>query len=416
MKPSFIRNVRLILILFATVLFIDGAKDAVAQTRQERIDQELRRAACAPGMAWSEVCAVEDYNPRSEAITAALDRAEYSAAPRTKSTPVATTPVDRVRLQSVVPVTDVSPAVAAEAVAAPEPPVAAPSVEKESAAASPSPVVPTPVEKPEPETLVQRYFDISRPENSLEAGLEIFDYSYREEGLMKLDGEMYGAFVNYAHRYYENPVATGWGDIFKSEGKINILLADARISGGGDIKYRSDGTGIHEGENHYSFETRLMGGYEIPWKSRDLVFTPYAGLGYRYLLDDNGGTQTTTGHWGYDRESNYYYVPLGLSMKRCYRNGWSTKTTVEYDWFIRGVQKSHHEDIPASGQGTLSFDQGKGYGLRGSFQVLKEGERFDIFAEPFVRYWHIQGSKPDGGYYEPKNRTEEYGARMGFRF
>ncbi|HSW38933.1 MAG TPA: hypothetical protein VLL97_05515, partial [Acidobacteriota bacterium] len=411
-----VRNARLIVVLVATVLFLDGAKGAIAQTRQERIDRELRQAACAPGMGWSEVCAVEDYNPRSQAITTALDRAEYSAAPRTKSTPVATTPVDRVHQQSVKPGVASSPPAAAEVVVSPAAPVAEPLVEKKSAAAEPSNVVPDHVVKPEPETLVQRYFDISRPENSLEAGLEVFDYSYREEGLMKLDGQMYGAFVNYSHRYYENPIATGWGDIFKSEGKINILLADARISGGGNIKYRSEGTGIHEGENHYAFETRIMAGYEIPWKSPDLVFTPYAGFGYRYLLDDNGGTQTTTGHWGYDRESNYYYVPIGISMAQCYRNGWSTKTTLEYDWFIRGVQKSHHEDVPGSALGELSFEQPRGYGARGSFQVLKEGDRFDVFAEPFVRYWHIEDSGVDSGRYEPNNRTEEYGARMGFRF
>ena len=386
-----------------------------------------------------------DYHPRDALITDALDRAEAShsrkkravqsesftsaAVPRStahtvrgslttqpaaKRAPVsvksaakpvraAASPVKQVQE---VPVTPVEKTAAVKAVPAPVQP------EIETSVSAPQP-------KPDAESFAYRYFDLSNPQNEMEVGTEVFDYSYREEGFMKLDGMMYGVFMDYQHRFRENPVAYSWKDILASRGGINLLKFDARFAGGGDIKYRSEGTGIHEGENHYAFETRLMAGYEIPWKKPEVVITPYAGFGYRYLLDDNGGTQTTTGHWGYDRESNYYYVPIGLELTKFYRHGWSAGAKLEYDWFLSGKQYSHYEDAPGYTQ-TVENNQPKGYGLRGSLRVAREGERFEFFIEPFVRYWHIKdsdyGATSETGGIEPNNRTEEYGARMGVRF
>lgn len=269
------------------------------------------------------------------------------------------------------------------------------------------------------DSLAYRYCDLDNPQNELEVGSEIFDYSYREEGLMKLDGMMYGVFMDYQHRYSENPQVDSWGDFIGSNAKINLLMVDARLAGGGDIKYISEGTGEHEGEDHYAFETRVMGGCEFPWKSRGFVLVPYGGIGYRYVVDDNGGSQTTTGHWGYDRESHYYYIPLGIEAHKFYYNGWKTRLIMEYDWFLAGKQYSHLEDAPGYSQ-TLYNEQTKGYGIRGALKLAKEGERFEFFIEPFVRYWHIDDSKygqtSETAGIEPNNRTEEYGARVGVKW
>ena len=278
-----------------------------------------------------------------------------------------------------------------------------------------------PAAEKDKDSLKYRYFDLENPQNELEMGTEAFDYSYREEGLMKVDGMMYGVYMDYQHRFNENPPVASWADIMQTGGKINILKVDTRLAGGNDLKYRSEGTGEHDGENHYAFETRVMGGYEFPVPRYKLLLTPYVGIGYRYLLDDNGGELTTTGHWGYDRESNYYYIPLGVEAHQFYQGGWKTRLTLEYDLFLSGRQYSHFEDDPNGiYKETIENEQNKGYGLRGAFKVAREGERFEFFMEPFVRYWHIDesdvGWTPETDGIEPNNRTQEYGARLGMRF
>ena len=68
--------------------------------------------------------------------------------------------------------------------------------------------------------------------------------------------------------------------------------------------------------------------------------------------------------------------------------------------------------------------QNKGYGLRGSLKLTKKGGRFNIFLEPYVRFWSVQQSKPYypfgesfGLYYvEPNNSSLEIGGKLGIEF
>ncbi len=361
---------------------------------------------------------------RLQKLTKTLDMAEYSRAKK-RSSPVAdpaaasqTVPQYRQESASVAAVSEPEAAREAPAVSVPAQPVIPSTMDLPKAA--PIEEV-SPKVDPKKETLIQRYFDFYRPENKLETGIEVFDYSYREEGFMKLDGPMYGVFMDYRHRFSENPEMTSWADVMHSGGKINLLKVDLRLAGADDIKYRSERTGQMEGENHYAFETRVMGGYEFPWKERNLLFVPYAGVGYRYLLDDNGGRRSTTGNWSYDRESHYFYVPLGIEAHKFYASGWKTRLTTEYDLFMGGRQYSHMEDDPNGVyKETLYNKQERGYGLRGALRLAKETERFEFFIEPFVRYWHIYDSEigwtNETAGIEPNNRTHEYGTRMGVRF
>ena len=48
---------------------------------------------------------------------------------------------------------------------------------------------------------------------------------------------------------------------------------------------------------------------------QNLRLTPYLGAGYRYLFNEGSGRRTTTGHFGYDREANYYYSPIGVAIQ-----------------------------------------------------------------------------------------------------
>ncbi len=277
------------------------------------------------------------------------------------------------------------------------------------------------------------WVDLSNDRNSLELGGEWFDYTYREEGFMKLDGTMHGVYATYAHRFHENTPVETWKDVWNAPARFNLLRFETRYSQGHDIHYRSNGTGEKFDEDHYVWETRGLVGYDVPLKE-NILFTPYFGFGHRYLLDNNGGERSTSNAWSYDRESRYLYVPLGFDITRQFKQAWSIGFNVEYDIFWDGEQTSHMEDGPAgSNYDTVVNEQDEGYGLRGSVKIVKKQDRFDFVIEPFARYWHIKeslvtfatrngqhvpGDEPDTYvvFTEPNNRTWEYGVRAGFRF
>ena len=281
------------------------------------------------------------------------------------------------------------------------------------------------------------YFVLDRKRNTLEIGVEWFDYAYREEGLMKLDGTMVGAYLVYTHRQAEpQEQARHWKDLFKASkyALFDMIRLDTRFSRGDDIKYR--GSAINEDETHWTWESRAVIGYDVAVKE-NVIVTPYVGLGYRYLMDDNGGETIYyghTGYWTYDRESKYIYMPIGFDIMRKLRNRWTIGLNLEYDIFLDGEQTSHFGDGPAgSNYDTAVNEQDEGYGLRGSIRLVKEGNRVDFVIEPFARYWHIKDSEitfltrngqhipgaTPGTYKagkEPNNRTWEFGLRAGIRF
>jgi hypothetical protein len=140
-----------------------------------------------------------------------------------------------------------------------------------------------------------------------------------------------------------------------------------------------------------------------------MSLTPYAGYGYRRLVDYSGGELTTTGHVGYDRVSQYHYVPIGLEALFRVTPSWAFKPTVEYDYFIAGKQDSYI-------YGGIENDQESGYGLRASLMAVTGVGSRTIELGPFVRYWNIDDSKVDRGFYEPANETLEVGGALKVRF
>jgi len=285
-------------------------------------------------------------------------------------------------------------------------------------------------------SLYDDYLVLDKTGNSLELGVEWFDYTYREEGFMKLDGTMAGVYAVYTHRQAEpQEQARHWKDLFKSSkyALFDMIRLDTRFSQGDDIKYR--GSAISEDETHWTWESRAVIGYDVALQETVTV-TPYIGLGYRYLMDDNGGETIYyghTGYWTYDRESKYIYMPIGFDIVRKLADRWTIGLNLEYDIFLDGEQTSHFEDGPAgSNYDTAVNEQDEGYGLRGSLRLVREGTRMDFVIEPFARYWHIKDSEitfltsggqhieVSPGYYlvgiEPNNRTWEFGIRAGIRF
>ena len=127
---------------------------------------------------------------------------------------------------------------------------------------------------------------------------------------------------------------------------------------------------------------------------------------------------------GYDRESNYFYSPVGLEFGTKLNEEWKLGVSTEYDLFWRGEQKSHLEDADP-GFNMISNNQNSGYGIRGSLKLEKKGEQFDLLFGPYVRWWRIGNSRSAnvtfsgvivGTGYEPKNETLEVGGQLAVRF
>lgn len=210
-------------------------------------------------------------------------------------------------------------------------------------------------------------------------------------------------------------------------GSVDMLQVETRYAWS-EQDYTSGFTGDIDDIETSVFELRGLLGHDILFSKG--VLTPYAGFGYRWRKDEAGGMVSTSGALGYDRESSYYYTPLGISLTADLEKGWSIGGSVEYDLFWDGTQKSCFSKLhPLNGD--LVNDQGDGYGLRASLKIAKElDESCLIVIEPFVRYWDIDRSEPaayqeyndflgrtvEKTGYEPENNSAEYGVTVSVLF
>ncbi len=232
--------------------------------------------------------------------------------------------------------------------------------------------------------------------NELEFGPEFYYYHYEEPSLgVTFYGPMVGLAASFTHHH------------------PNHLMLKAESRGAaGRVDYT--GSGKISGISDYTFEGRLTTGYDVPLKD-DRLLTPFFGIGYRYLNDGFSGKISSTNAAGYERESSYLYSPLGASYGAGLGDGWKIGLSLEYDIFWKGIQRSHLEDVNPDFD-TLSNDQTRGYGTRGSVKLLKAGELLDWLIEPYLRWWNIQDSEIVGTGFEPENETLEVGGNIRVRF
>ena len=81
----------------------------------------------------------------------------------------------------------------------------------------------------------------------------------------------------------------------------------------GQVDYTSNGTGTMAAIPDYQLETtRYLG---VPINGSNSRITFFTGLGGRYLLNASGLKLSSTGHAGYDRESRYVYIPIGVNFE-----------------------------------------------------------------------------------------------------
>lgn len=247
--------------------------------------------------------------------------------------------------------------------------------------------------------------------NSFEIAPSLSHFTYKEPGYMQNSGVMYGVSVAYSLRGHNY----GLFDVLRTE-------ADAAW---GSVDYTSLRTGTMQGVPDSKFETRVLFGQNL-FDNGSVVMVQYLGFGYRRLTDNSYGMTSTTGSRGYDRQSNYYYSPIGVEISSSFKDGWSLDGSFEYDLFWYGTQvNSHYTPLP-----TFTNHQSVGYGLRASVKVTKKiGNASLLSFEPFFRYWNINDSElarykatselvvhDSSGIIEPQNNSKEYGIKVGLEF
>ena len=285
--------------------------------------------------------------------------------------------------------------------------------QKEPRAQPSAPIVPAPRQSWIEED--EEYFPaIELKTHETDFGTEIYRYSYKEPVFnLEIKGLQFGVFGSYVYRPDKEDAL--FSDV------LNMYKLDARFAAG-PVDYSSDGSGQSENEDNHVFELRGLAGYEHFVNDRFLL-AGYGGLGFRYLNNDSSGQRTTTGAYGYERVSNYFYFPLGVTAVNQITPNWRVASNLEWDIFISGEQPSNLSDVSSS-YPDLENDQDRGYGIRGSTRISKQGESVDLFFEPFFRYWRVHDSEVTTAVgngialagLEPDNNTTEYGIKFGLQY
>jgi hypothetical protein len=226
-----------------------------------------------------------------------------------------------------------------------------------------------------------------------EVGAQVSNYKYEEPGLMNNKGNKIGLT----------------GTAAKNLGNDWYVVGDLRFAFG-DVDYT--GSGTKSGNPDRLWDMRAIGGKDFAVGS--YVLSPYAGFGYRTLFNDFRGT-TSTGAIGYRRNSEYLYLPLGVTHRFQTDSASRISTSLEYDHLISGTQKSYLSD---AGFIDISNDQKSGFGIR----ISSAYEKKDWSVGIFYYYWDIEDSERyyisggPGYSVEPKNKTDEYGIQVKYRF
>ena len=214
---------------------------------------------------------------------------------------------------------------------------------------------------------------------------------------------------------YEEP------DVMSEEGVLAGISAGYRAGFGKGLFCRIGGS-YSAGTLHYSTDASrrmrlradtpnqildVRGETGLLWPRNEWTFGPYAGVGYRFLVDDLPSINNLE---GYRREQAYLYLPLGLEAGLSAWALWKVSGRLEYDLFIEGRNRSIGEKMK----------QEAGYGVRCSVAADYVRE-FAWFrggrVETFVQYWSVKESTLSaGGFYEPENSSIIFGLSVAGEF
>jgi hypothetical protein len=233
--------------------------------------------------------------------------------------------------------------------------------------------------------------------HTFELGPEVSYITYKEPGVLKEKGTMYGLVGSYT---YHNRI------MLKVEGRFTFGKLDYYALGGAPVPENNN--------PDYLYEFRGLGGYDFPIL-KSSILTPFLGIGYRYFYDDVHSRP-------YERESYYLYSPVGIGFITGLGKGWSIGGTGEYDYFWWGKQSSH--PIEAVQIEDIESRLKNAYGLRGSITLGKKYKKIAFEGGPFIRYWDVRKLEPVsqnvGLPIEPswisKNHSTEVGFKLALKF
>lgn len=200
-----------------------------------------------------------------------------------------------------------------------------------------------------------------------EAGISAYQYYYEEPGLMALQGLLFDGNTALA--------------IQRPQDRQPIIRAEGRYFLSDDPTYTSKNTGTSDRNYHTGFETRLLVGRHL-----------YTGIGYRELMHHGEGTVTSTRHIGYDRLSQYTYIPMGIRLTLT--NAYTL--ALEYRNLNAAMQTT---DFSFLGYKKIKKHQPNGYGLHANLTTttLLDSDYFSttriaphtLTTTFFLTYWHM---------------------------
>ncbi len=248
----------------------------------------------------------------------------------------------------------------------------------------------------------------------VDVGAQYSMYNYREPSVMKLKGNQWGPWAD----IYLQPAADS-GLALMLSGEYNR----------GRLDYDSAGTGSADNMHNYYYDISAKIGYNLldgkmtgsEERANYSILTPYVGIARRYLNNNGSNAVSTTGHTGYERESRYNYMPIGLyGYFKDDDDSMGFQFQAEYRHFLDGKQNTH---LPLVGGGTYNVTnkqkEGSGYHLFAGLSFAA-GKATSILVGPYYRRWNIKDSEVarigNIGLFEPKNHTTEFGIRLGLKF
>lgn len=237
---------------------------------------------------------------------------------------------------------------------------------------------------------------------------EVYSHEYEEEvgGTFFMSNK--GPFVSARYAY-----------VWKFDSKFIEVSPSVAL---GSVDYESAGTGTIDGTFNSTVILEVRGGNEFQ-VAEGVFVIPWVGLGYRNHYDAKGGEISSTGAAGYDRVSEYWYLPVGVTMSVPMGGAWMLEPAASYRFFLGGTQTSYISDVSPTCT-DLKNDQNDGYGFEASLGFRTALNGSNLTFGPFFRYWDIDDS--DIGYFacggtlfagiEPKNTTTEIGVRLRLGF
>jgi len=249
--------------------------------------------------------------------------------------------------------------------------------------------------------------DSLKTETGNEIGISFTNYNYWEPNKsVNLSGSLYGL-------EYERIQA--FDDFF--------IVGDV-IYKQGSLSYSSQSTGSQTGLSNYYYDVRALIGKDFSIDIGNI--SPFIGVGYRNLYDDNRG-KSTTGAAGYQRTISYTYIPVGLIHRTLLQDA-KLETRVEYDYLLSGTVNTNLSDTIGSNGITAYPDASNTQKSGWGFRLSSSYQKSNWALTPYFNYWFIQNSDVmygkatiagvtySGGVYEPTNTTVEYGIKVSYKF